>query len=320
MKAGFTLIEVLIATAIASILGASLFFSFYQTEKVVTYMTDYVDIFSAAILVDHQLSKDVAGAFIPVQAILPKKKPKQKQQQGQTQEPPQKEEQQQKKPILKDTFMSQNRGSNMSMFSFITNNPMRIFWGKKTGEPKPSIARVVYTLEEDKDAPKDKPRFILYRQEGADLNLAPYTKKESNFERYQIADNIKACTLEFVVSVEPEEDKQKGKEGSIEFKTFKDWQLGKDEKDLRSKAKIPDEVRMTLTLWDSRQLQDREFVFTIPIVAGFQELPEPEPLQQEKKAVPKKAGQPAAGQAKPKDLLVTSANKVVDDIRSLFGS
>lgn len=291
MKAGFTLIEVLIATAIASILGASLFFSFYQTEKVVTYMTDYVDIFSAAILVDHQLGKDVAGAFIPVQAIPPKKKPKQKQQQGQTQEPPDKEDQEAKKPILKDPFISQNRGSNMSMFSFITNNPMRIFWGKKTGEPKPSIARVVYTLQEDKDAPKDKPRFILYRQEGSDLNVAPYTKKESSFERYQIADNIKACTLKFVVGVEPEE----GKEGSIEFKTFKDWQLGKGEKDLRSKVKIPDEVTMQLTLWDSRQLQDRSFAFTIPIIAGFQELPEPEPLQQEQKGAPKKPGQANLG-------------------------
>ncbi len=318
MKAGFTLIEVLIATAIASILGASLFFSFYQTDKMVTYLTDYVDIFSAAILVDHQLSKDVAGAFIPVQAIPPKKKPKQKQQQGQTQEPPEKEEQQQKKPILKDPFMSQNRGSNMSMFSFITNNPMRIFWGKKSGEPKPSIARVVYTLQEDKTAPKDKQRFILYRQEGSDLNLAPYKKKEGSFERYQIADNIKACTLKFVVGVEPEE----GKEGSIEFKTFNDWQLGQGEKDLRSKVKIPDEVTMHLTLWDSRQLQDRSFAFTIPIAAGFQELPEPEPLQQDKKGAPKKPGQPAATQAQAtrKELLVTSANKVVDDIRALFGT
>lgn len=316
MKAGFTLIEVLIATAIASILGASLFYSFYQTDKVVTYMTDYVDIFSAAILVDHQLSKDVAGAFIPVQAIAPKKKPKQKQEQGQAQELPEKEEQQAKKPILKDPFTSQNRGSNMSMFSFITNNPMRVFWGKKSGEPKPSIARVVYTLHEDKDAPKNKPRFILYRQEGADLNLGSYTKKESSFERYQIASNIKACTLKFVVGVEPEE----GKEGPIEFKTFNDWQLGKGEKDLRFKVKIPDEVTMQLTLWDSRQLQDRQFTFTIPVVAGFQELPEPELLQPEKKGVPKKPGQPAAGQATRKELLVTSANTVVDNIRALFGT
>jgi len=187
---------------------------------------------------------------------------------------------------------------------------MRIFWGKKSGEPKPSIARVVYTLEEDKTAPKDKPRFKLYRREGSELNLAPYTKKESSFERYQIADNIKACTLKFVVGVEPEE----GKEGSIEFKTFNDWQSGKGEKDLRSKVKIPDEVTMKLILWDSKQLQDREFIFTIPIVAGFQELPEPEPLQPEKKDASKKPGQ-----ATRKELLVTSANRVVDDILTLFG-
>lgn len=315
MRAGFTLIEVLIATAIASILGASLFYSYHQTNKVVTYMTDYVDIFSAAILVDHQLSKDVAGSFIPVQAIPPKKKPTQKEGQEQTQEL-RAEEEQQKKPVLKDPFISNNHGQNMSMFSFITNNPMRIFWGKKSGEPKPSIARVVYTLQEDKTAPKDKPRFTLYRQEGPDLNLAPYTKKESSFERYQIADNIKACTLKFVVRVEPEE----GKEGKVEFKTFTDWQLGKDEKDLRAKVKIPDEVSMQLTLWDTKQQQDRSFVFNIQIVAGFQELPEPEPLQAERKAVQKKTGQPSAVQATRKELLVTTADTVVDNIRSLFGT
>lgn len=320
MKAGFTLIEVLIATAISSILAASLFYAYSQTDRSVAYLTDYVDIFSAAILVDQQLSKDVAGAFIPVQAIPPKKKPKQKQQPGQTQEQPEKEEQQQKKPTLKDPFVAKNQGQNMSMLSFITNNPMRIFWGKKTGEPKPSIARVVYTLEEDKNAPKDRPRFTLYRQEGPDLNLSSYTKKESGFERYQIADNIKACSLEFIVRIEPEDDKETGKGGSTEFKTFNDWQLGTDEKDLRTKTKIPNEVKMKLSLWDSKHQQDRSFVFAVPIVAGFQELPEPEPLQPERKGTPKKPGQPAGGQATRKELIVTSAHTVVDNIRSLFGT
>jgi prepilin-type N-terminal cleavage/methylation domain-containing protein len=68
-RSGFTLIELLIATAIASLLSISLFYSYAQTNKTVRYITDYVDTYNAVILIERRFTQDVAGVFVPVQAV-----------------------------------------------------------------------------------------------------------------------------------------------------------------------------------------------------------------------------------------------------------
>lgn len=310
IKPGFTLIELLIATAIASILSISLFYSYGQTNKVVGYITDYVDTYNKVILIDRRFSQDVAGVFIPVQAVKKQKteeekKPADKKDDA-AKQPEKKEEEKQKIPLLKDPFISKNENKNLKMFSFITNNPARAYWSSKSGEPKPSIARVVYTLEGDKSAPKEKPRFTLYRQEGSDLQLAPYIAHESQIERYALVDNIQACTISFLVTDE--------KEDASEVKEFADWQMGKDEKGLRSKVKIPEKVNLEISLWNNEYSAVKDFTIVVPVAAKFTELPEPEQMQ-------KKPTAPHAGEKKNekrKELLASSANKVVDSIRGLY--
>jgi prepilin-type N-terminal cleavage/methylation domain-containing protein len=310
MKKAFTLIEILIATAIASLLATSLFYAYYQTNKMVTFTSDYIDFFNTAILVDRQFTKDVSGAFIPVQAVKVKKA-KQQEQKAEQKTDQKKQNESEEQPLLKDPFVSKGK-DQLQLFSCITNNPMRIYWGKKSGGPQPAIARVVYTLQEDKQAPKNKPRFALYRQEGIELALAPYTKKESVIERYLIADNIKECTLTFFVIDEKE------KEGR-EIIEFSEWRVGKDEKDLRSKVKVPNAVRLDLTLWNKAQTRERSFSFSLQLPAGFAPLPDVEPVAA--KTVPGQKQAPVVGQPQTeerKQLLVSSANKVVDNIRGLF--
>lgn len=305
MKQAFTLIEVLIATAIASLLAASLFYAYYQTNKMVGFTSDYVDFFNTAILVERQFTKDISGAFIPVQAVKAKKA-KQPEQKTDTKKQNEEEEQ----PLLKDPFVSRGK-DQLQLFSCITNNPMRIYWGKKSGGPQPAIARVVYTLQEDKQAPKNKPRFALYRQEGIELSLAPYIKKESTIESYLIADNIKECAVTFFVIDE--------KEGAREISEFSEWRMGKDEKDLRSKVKLPNAVRLDLTLWNKTQTKEHSFSFSLVLPAGFSPLPDIEPVAA--KTAPGQKPVPVVDQAQPeerKQLLVSSANKVVDNIRGLF--
>lgn len=311
IKPGFTLIELVIATAIASILSISLFYSYGQTNKVVGYITDYVDTYNKVILIDRRFTQDVAGVFVPVQAVKKQKpqsekKPADKKDDA-AKQPQKKEEEKQKVPLLKDPFVSKNENKNLKMFSFITNNPARAYWSSKSGEPKPNIARVVYTLEADKLAPKEKPRFTLYRQEGSDLQLAPYMAQESQIERYVIADNIQACNINFLVTDE--------KENASEVKEFSDWQIGKDEKDLRSKVKIPETVILEISLWNNEYSNAKNFTIVVPVSAKFTELPAQEPEQ-------KKAGAGQAEQKKTerKEWLVSSANKVVDNIRGLYRS
>lgn len=344
MKPGFTLLEILIATAISSLLMTILFFSYNQVNNVVRYVTDYTDIFDAAILVEQQITKDIAGAFIPVQAVEQKKQEKQKTASSDEKKQPEPELESEQKSfdkirmkVLKDPFVSKNVGKNMSMLSFITANPMRVYWGKKTGEPKPSIARVVYTLQEDKDSSKSRSRFSLYRQEGKELELSAYTKKESSIERYLIAENIESCALSFLLAVEkeseqegseqsqnnkdpsenkntPEAKKQK-KEKEVEIKTFDDWRIDGEKKDARSKLKLPDEVSMEITFADEIGRRKRTFIFAVNIAARFTEIPEPK--NQNKKEEKKPSPQPSKQQNK-KEVLVTGANSVVQNIRAMF--
>lgn len=312
MKSGFTLIEIMIATLIASVLSISLFYSYSQTNRMVGFIDDYVEIFDAAILIDQRFSKDVSGAFIPVQAIRQKKddkakkEPDKKKVDAKQPDVKKSEKEQNKAPVLKDPFISKNFENNLTMFSFITNNPVRSFWGKQSGGPKTNVARIVYTLEADKTAPKDKPKFTLYRQEGQDLNLSSYTNKESQVERYAVAENVKACKILFIAT--DEHDK------TTEVKEFTDWVTSKDEKDFRSKIKLPETVVLTISLWNTDQTRDKEFVLVVPVAAPFSELPPQEPLKQ---ASPPSTGSKSASSER-KEMLVSSANRVVDSIRGLY--
>ncbi len=345
MRSGFTLLEVLIATAIASLLTTALFFSYDQINNVVRYVTDTTDLYESAILVEQQISKDISGAFIPVQAIedpepeKTKKNPADakamagRQEDGKTTEPLEKKESK-KRVVLKDPFISKNAGKNLSMFTFITANPMRVYWGKKTGEPKPSIARIVYTLEANKESDKKSPRYELYRQEGKELELAPYTKKESSIQKYLIADNITACSLTFVVADEQGEqgkegekkgkDEQQSKSKDIEIKEFNDWVIGKDKKDVRARLKIPDEVSMKITIADELAKRSQGFVFSVRIAAGFQEPPTIKPKQQ-KPQQDKKEQKPSPNnklaqnnRSTKQEMLVSGANSVVQNLRAMF--
>ncbi len=340
MRVGFTLLEVLIATAIASLLMTAMFFSYDQINSVVRYVTDSTDLYESAILVEQQISKDIAGAFIPVQAIEdpePKKDKKAQEKKDDKKAPSQGDEKNEakKRLVLKDPFISKNAGQNLSMFSFITANPMRVYWGKKTGEPKPSIVRVVYTLEVDKESDKKSPRYQLYRQEGKELELAPYTKKESSIQRYLIADNITACKLTFVVADTQDEEDNKGdkpdekakddsKSKDIEIKEFNDWVIGKDKKDVRARLKIPDEVSMEITIADELAKRSQEFVFSVRIAAGFQDPPIIKSKQQKPQHAKKKQKAPPnnkvaqSNRSKKQEILVSGANSVVQNLRAMF--
>ena len=283
MRYGFTLLEVLIATAIASILTVTLFFSYNQLNDSMRKVSDIADIYDTAILVEQLLFKDISGAFIPVQAIptkeakkkpesdkkpaeKPAEKPGEKEKKPAEKKEPEatKGETKSKVPLLKDPFIGTFKGDRMIMLSCITANPMRVYWGEKTGEPKPNCIRVVYTLQEKKDKTKKEPFYELYRQDGVKLDLGLYTKTETEVERYLIADNIVSCKVTyFVIDEKQEEEGAEGKEEPaakkpeqakkeakppIELKEFKDWIIGKDEKDPRTRLKLPTEVVMELTL------------------------------------------------------------------------
>lgn len=325
-KSGFTLIEILVASAIASLLLGSLFLAYGQINKIFYFTRNYVDLYDTAILVQQQMQKDLAGAFIPVQAVSQKKESKKSEKLPEAPKKDDKkvhdeklktvpkEEEAPKKRLIKDPFMSKNAQGNMQLLTFITNNPMRVYVSSTSGQHKPSVVRVVYALEKDPATPKDNPRFILYRQESTQLELAPYVKEKSSIERYPLAHNIVSCKCIFEALQE--------ENGDTQVVTFSDWRIGDDPKDLRSKVKLPAIVNVTFVLIDDRNNQEKEFAFACVLMAGYHTLPEVSEekkgavqAQQQKSKVPNQQ-QPDAK----KELLVSSANNIVNNIRELFGA
>jgi prepilin-type N-terminal cleavage/methylation domain-containing protein len=353
MKQGFTLVEVLIATAIASLLMVTMFFSYDQLNRSVRKTADIVDIFDAAILVDYMLSKDISGAFIPVQA-LPEKKDQKKgasaKDESAASEDKKEDKQaspdsaggnkdQSKVQILKDPFVSKNSGDQLQMLSFITANSMQAYWSGDVGEPKPHCVRIVYTLKEKKEKMQKRPLYTLYRQEGSKLELDPYIKAEQPSDRYVLADNVVSCKLTFVVIREKQEDAKEGgeaknavttqtkgqKKPEFEVKEFKDWQIGKDEKDIRADVKLPAEVFMEITLANAIDSRERTFNIRSPVATTFQEVPvqeasQPTPAPAAKAASkPEGSAAPATTQKSSKESFAENANKLVQNLRLQFG-
>lgn len=337
VRKGFTIIEVLVVIGLVSVMIAGVFSSFMAGNRLTDAIVDDITLYDAVILIDRQVARDVAGAFIPTQAQTPAKKKPTQPEPSKPPTPPA-AQQESKKKTLKDPFVAKNQDEgNMSMFSFITNNPMRVYWSESSGKPIPSVVRVYYSLQADKTAPKDKPRYTLFRQESTNLDIATYSAKDSTIESYPLVENIKRCSLEFFVEKEEEQPKgpvAKKEKPKKETKTFNDWVIA-DADDMRAKVKLPKRVTMRLELWDSEQERTREFVLVYPVVAAYSEPKEPAPEKPPAPVTPPagaaKPGAPAAparsaapprtmAQRTKNEKLLEGAQSIIDGLKSMFGN
>ena len=166
---------------------------------------------------------------------------------------------------VEHVFYSKNRDGRLDTLTFITNNPMAIFWGAKTGKSKPKVARVKYTLQPQADR---KDSFVLLRQEGYELDLAAYKPDIEKLRAYEVVDGIKDISVEFVTLIEKKEEKpKKGEEAKVierEYRTLKEWRSEFREPTTQQKElpRIPHFVHVRINLWDNRYRRDEAFEFT----------------------------------------------------------
>ena len=264
MKKGFILIELLLATLIASLIGGILFTALYQTNRFQAVIDNLIDVYTRATIVHNQLERDLMGAFIPVEAQLEKKeeKKKEKKEEKEKKVPPKRKE---IKPI-NHIFYSRNRNGRLEFVTFITNNPMTIFWGAKTGKAKPKIARVKYTIQPEADR---KDSFVLLRQEDYELDMSAFKQETKKIRAYEVIDGIKDISVQFITLIEKKEKENEGKEEKItrEYRTLSEWksefkEATEKQKDL---PRIPHFVEVKLSLWDNRYQKDVTFVFTFAL-------------------------------------------------------
>jgi prepilin-type N-terminal cleavage/methylation domain-containing protein len=202
---GFSLIEVVIALLISSILGIALFTSFNQINKYATIANNVMSSDTRLATIHHQLSKDMAGAFIPVQALPPEENKNEQAEKkdapaAQDKKPKPQQPAAEQKPTykqLKKVFVSSNAEDNLlKSVTFITNNPLIGY-----GNSKPRIARVMYRLGKAKDSQN---RYTLYRQESAtELEAEKFKAENKKIREFVVAENIKHLSISYEA---PQED------------------------------------------------------------------------------------------------------------------
>lgn len=304
-KVGFMLIEVMIATLIATIIAAALFVVLDQINRSTIVTQNYADIYAKAAIVNKQFERDLAGFFLP---LASQKDITQKKDEASKEQPPAAEQQKDQKnipqnnaqastasdvkPIKKITkvFYAKNKDKNVELLTFITNNPMQVYWSDKSGKAKPRAARVVYRLMPDKEF---KNSFILTRQEGSDLYFDAYAKSDKSSARpYEMIDGIKSFAIEYIIekpsqsddSQAQKKDEQSKPKEYVRKKEWKDEQAKEqntaspeDKKtEKKEKKQFPEFVVIKMALWDDQKKQDTQFEFHFPLIAQGEQPAEPQ--------------------------------------------
>jgi prepilin-type N-terminal cleavage/methylation domain-containing protein len=334
-RLGFTLLELVISIAIAAILSLSLTMLLNQSYASQKKLENLTQLHERATLLFTQLERDLMGATIPIENILAletenqkkdkDKKPGQQKDGQKPAEPTPKENTDKKEEIPYKPFdrvFYYKRSNNQLFFSWITDNPLQLYWGAAVGAARPRIARVMYRLEQD---PNDKALFKLMRAEGFDLTYTPYEKhSEQKYKGYALVEGIKSLKITCVAVVVKKDESTDKKEATAptakagtqqkkeqkppqtEVKTTDTWEwpLPKEEKKSDEKKTeelppLPQGIRIELVLWN--EATEREVTFEYGIY-----IPSLPTLQREKKDEKKETpeqkpqdGKPGAPGAQP---------------------
>ena len=294
MKSGFILIELLISLVITSLMGVALFNGFAQTNQFTQVVDSFINISSKAAIVHQQLDHDITGICIPFSAVEEEKEakePEKPEQEPKKEAEARKEDKRKERKPLTHVFFSKNKGELLDTLTFITNNPLQVYWSEKAGEAKPRIARVVYRLEKE-DGQKDT--YRLLRQESNQLAYEAFGKEAAKPVRaLELIDGIKNFSINFSVATErKEEGEEKGKRINVEYKVLKEWDREQIKKDEQKKMKpLPDLLIIALTLWDDKKERDVSFEFKIPIlVTEYPEKKQKKKTEQQPKSLQQQRG------------------------------
>jgi len=296
MKKGFIILELLIAFAISSVVMGGLFTIINQTNQAVEVMDRIASIDIRTLLLQSQLERDLSGAFIPQerQEKSVRHADKSAAQDDRGGKKDKKNKKEYEDIALKNAFLSKNKGQNLELLTFITTNPLPAY-----DTLKPRLVRVAYKIVPDSQQglAESNPAFALLRQEHENLDLVAFEKKKPR--AYKVIKNIKRFSVDYLVAVEKQQEKEKKEEKTqepkVEYKKFKQWT---QEEIRQTKKQKPDVCKFSIELWDDLRKTFKSFEFDVYMVLGEQkEKPKkekPEPKKPEKK----KEDQEAKGEKK----------------------
>ncbi len=289
MRSGFTLIELMLALLISSLMVISLYQMLSQTRRGVARITDIMDVDVPLMALYTQLEKDVTGMFAPQKALKPyvekemkKKQAQAKQQAAQqaTQQSPAQGAQQEKKAPEDSVLIIEQKGTDL-FWTFITTGGLQTL--DKDGKlvVVPYVRRVAYLLEKDPNNPAAL--RLMYRYE-ADRTDVKSLRAPQFSPSYEIASGIKNFSVELTVYEAPEEKKdtaqqeQKPAESKTPPAALKEWK--ESEVWEKYKSLIPAYVTIRGSRVNPAGTVEYPFEFVFKVYAYDQYKPKPPAPQQ----------------------------------------
>ncbi len=260
MRKGFSLIEVVLAIFLASLISISLFQMLNQATRAVKRITNIIRVDMPLIGFYNQVEKDVTGMFAPFSSIeVFAQKDKAAAQEKEREKFPMQRKKTEEEPVVSkpiEHVFELNAKQDNFFWSFITTGGIQVLDADGNITPVPFVRRVAYLLERDPERP-DRYR-LMYRFSGTDLELGPF-KAASFAPSYELMSGIKQLSIELsvleVVEKEPEKkaaDKKGKKEPEKAAKkavvpsrtiTIKDWNA--EEMWNKYKTLIPSYVKLS---------------------------------------------------------------------------
>ncbi|MCF7900023.1 hypothetical protein K9K77_00805 [Candidatus Babeliales bacterium] len=330
-KKGFSVFEILIAVTIFSFLGTLLFQSLFQVNKSLKSVISIASADTRYLLFDNLWEKEIAGVFVPQ---LKKVGKSSEEDESLKKDNNEKDDQKKEKIITPPQafFCKNGNGGNMSLFTFITTNPLSVY-----NMRKPRTMRIVYELKPDN---QQQGLFALYRKEVDDIfdEKAIDSKGEGKEKSFKVFGEIKTFTLEFYAESVKKKEKedtlkkddpsqksseknnsQKGKKEPREFSKIQSWdpqkvaELAEEGKEMKL---VPAFIRVNMMLYSGqKETEAREYIFS-PLYDQQEILLEGiKPLVEQKKETEIKGPQ----QKQPPTLPQKSLNQVPFGSRSIMG-
>jgi len=248
MKKGFTPLEIMIALAIATLLGGLLMQSLYQLTNTMARVDQISTLDLRVIVFKNLLEKEFSGAFVPQLVPL-----EQEEQQVATtdQKPEKSEKKEERKTVMPEkAFYSQNSNGQLQLLTFITSNPLVVY-----NMAKARSARIFYTIEPDENL---SGAFVLIRKEIPDI-----MQKEYEFAKgFIVIAGIKSLTVEFLAAPEAVEEKQEQKTQKKstelikkEFRKFDMWGQQQLEQQEQKLPALPQFISMQLVLYNQNKTE-----------------------------------------------------------------
>lgn len=243
LRAGFSLLELLVAVMVASLLTSMLFFAYTQLQKGMMRFDIFIARHAAVELVERVMSRDLMGSCVPLTVLEQQQKEKQKK------DAESQESDAQKKQTIESVFVAKVNNELTTSLTFISNNNLSSYVIEGITDPKPWLSRVTYKLEKE-----TKGTYRLLRQQSHDLAI------DSKQPWFPLAEQISSFSL---VLVRYEKDDQ----GVYTAVERSEWDSNNPEKDDNGFVYLPDLIIVRLSFAKKMIGSGRSYSFAIPLFA-----------------------------------------------------